>query len=192
MKECDKSRQSLVSERHGLKWQWTPMFSFILTGDFDSFNVGSDIIYEINHQLEKKRILPIKWMLLFYLSFQLNPIQTELLVLRKPDSGYLLSQLWPPLPFPSPQHAGAMGMRHYAIPTRASASAPPRASRGMNVSCKYHTSGTPGTIHTSPGSVKGLWNYLTPRATLFPGPCFHELWRILKLIDLKFSPFCFR
>ena len=129
-------------------------------------------LFEINHQLEKKEFYLLNEC--FYFTYLSSWIQfrQNYLFWGKPDSGYLLSQLWPPLPFPSPQHAGAMGMRHYAIPTRASASAPPRASRGMNVSCKYHTSGTPGTIHTSPGSVKGLWNCLNPKSHPLPWALF--------------------
>lgn len=130
-------------------------------------------LFEIYHQLEKKEFYLLNECFYFtYLSSWIQFRQNYLFG-GKSDSGYLLSQLWPPRPFPFPQHAGAMDMRHYAIPTRASASAPPRASRGMNVSCKYHTSGTPGTIHTSPGSVKGLWNCLNPKShplrwALFP------------------------
>lgn len=151
-------------------------------------------LFEINHQLEKTRVLPIKWMILFLPIFPVESNSDRITCFgEKSDSGYLISQLWPStflLLLPSMQvqwTCVAMQYQHRQVLLHHQG----RQGGWMSaVSTILLGLLAPSTPHQ--GVWRGCEIAWTPRATLFPGPCCHGLWGILKSIDLKFSPFCFR
>ena len=169
-KNCDTIvTDSVTSQRrtasNGSR-HWCSFSCWLVT---DSFNVDSDVIWDKSPAWKKQEFYLLnEWFYFTYLSSWIQFRQNYLFWGKVWQWLSYKPVVATPFPSPSPQHAGAMDMRRYAIPTPASASAPPRVSRGMNVSCKYYTPGTPGTIHTSPGSVKGLWNCLNPKSHPLP------------------------